>query len=85
MHHEITPYAVILYAAALIMSWRFSRGFTLFISLSAALMQWGDPCYLGSILFFSTLLIVNFTMPGGNSKDHLRDYPRGWGAWGWYY
>jgi len=80
MHHEITLYALILYAAALIMSWRFSRVFALFISFSAALMQWGDPYYLGSILFFSTLLIVNFTMPGGNSKNHLRDYPYGIGS-----
>lgn len=75
MRHETAPDTLLTAAAALTLSWRFSRLFTVVVTLSAALMHWYNWFYIPSAIFFMTLFVTIFMMPGGNSKAHRHDDP----------
>lgn len=75
MQHEIHLYTILTGTIAVLLSWHFSKTFAIIIITSAALMHWYDWYYVPSALFFLTLFVTIFMLPGGNSKAHRHNNP----------
>lgn len=73
MQSEPNLYAILIGTVAVILSWRFSKIFTVTMIISATLMQWYNWFYIPSAIFFLTLFFTGFMLPGGNSKSHRYD------------